>query len=81
MPLRKSGPTPATNVKDQSVDIAFKFTSGPVVNIRRIDIAGNTKTRDVIRRELAVTEQRFSGAGFSAASATCAGSASSTRWS
>jgi outer membrane protein insertion porin family len=47
------------------VDVVFSFTSGPIVNIRRIDIRGNTKTRDnVVRREVDLTEgQRFSGTG------------------
>jgi outer membrane protein insertion porin family len=58
-------PDTITNAEAKTVDIAFAFKSGAVVNIRRIDIAGNTKTRDkVIRRELAVNEgQRFSGTG------------------
>jgi outer membrane protein insertion porin family len=58
-------PDTDTNAKDQTVNIAFHFKAGEVVNIRRIDIAGNSKTRDkIIRRELAVTEgQRFSGTG------------------
>ena len=51
--------------KDNLVNLAFRFKAGPVVNIRRIDIRGNSKTRDnVIRRELALSEgQRFSGTG------------------
>ncbi|MGH7858502.1 MAG: outer membrane protein assembly factor BamA, partial [Candidatus Binatia bacterium] len=45
------------------VDITFKVDKGPQVYFDRIDISGNTKTKDeVIRRELAVLEQqRFSG--------------------
>jgi len=47
------------------VDLRFACTSGAVVNVRRIDIRGNTKTRDkVIRRELLLREGvRFSGTG------------------
>jgi outer membrane protein insertion porin family len=45
------------------VDVSFKIDKGPQVYFDRIEITGNTKTRDeVIRRELAVQEQqRFSG--------------------
>ncbi len=49
----------------QEVDVVFRLHSGPVVTIRRIDIRGNTKTRDyVIRRELELSEgEKFSGTG------------------
>lgn len=57
--------TPDTAV-DQSlrrVDVTYRISRGPEVYIDRVEITGNTKTRDkVIRRELEVGEQtRFSG--------------------
>ncbi|OPY86973.1 MAG: Outer membrane protein assembly factor BamA precursor [Syntrophus sp. PtaU1.Bin208] len=43
--------------KNQSVDIVFDITKGKHVYFNRIEITGNTKTRDkVIRRELAIKE-------------------------
>ncbi|RMF25099.1 MAG: outer membrane protein assembly factor BamA, partial [Deltaproteobacteria bacterium] len=58
---------PDTRVVDarKEVDVVFQLHSGPVVTIRRIDIRGNTKTRDyVIRRELELSEgEKFSGSG------------------
>ncbi len=40
---------------DPVVDVEFQFHEGDVVNIRYVDIRGNTRTKDrVIRRELAV---------------------------
>ena len=46
---------PKETVKDDVVDIAFLINEGVPAKIHRIDIAGNTKTRDyVIRRELVV---------------------------
>jgi outer membrane protein insertion porin family len=46
------------------VDITYKIDKGPEVYFDRIEITGNTKTKDeVIRRELLVQEQqRFNGA-------------------
>ncbi|WP_456433108.1 outer membrane protein assembly factor BamA [Thermosulfuriphilus sp.] len=42
------------------VDVIFKVDKGPRVRINRIEITGNTRTRDkVIRRELLVQEQEF----------------------
>ncbi len=45
------------------VDVTYRIDEGPEVTIDKIEITGNTKTRDkVIRRELKVEEQqRFSG--------------------
>ncbi len=41
------------------VNITFKVDKGPLVYVNRIEITGNTRTRDkVIRRELLVVEQR-----------------------
>ncbi len=48
---------------EKIVDVTYKIDKGPEVEIDKIAITGNTKTRDkVIRRELKVQEQeRFSG--------------------
>ncbi len=58
---------PATQVYDDTglVDVVFRLRSGGVVGVRRIDVRGNTKTRDyVIRRELRLHEgEKFSGTG------------------
>ncbi|MCX7981291.1 MAG: outer membrane protein assembly factor BamA [Syntrophales bacterium] len=43
--------------KEQKVDITYKITKGPLVYFNRINITGNTKTRDkVIRRLLMFAE-------------------------
>jgi outer membrane protein insertion porin family len=59
--------TPVTQVHPEArvVDLTFDFQKGRKVYIERIDILGNTKTRDkVIRRELRVYEgELFSGTG------------------
>jgi outer membrane protein insertion porin family len=56
-------PETSVNAAKQAVDITFKIDKGPRVYFNRIEITGNTKTRDdVIRRELKVQEQQlFSG--------------------
>ena len=51
---------PETQVEqdDSVVNISYRVDKGPEVYVDRIDIAGNTKTRDkVIRRELRIAEQ------------------------
>ena len=57
--------TPETDIDaaNRSVTVRYRVTRGPEVYIDRIEITGNTKTRDkVIRRELELQEQqRFSG--------------------
>lgn len=57
--------TPETAVDPQArrVTVVYRISQGPEVQVDRIEITGNTKTRDkVIRRELEVQEQqRFSG--------------------
>ena len=57
--------TPETDIDqaDKRVDVTYRITRGPEVYIDRIEISGNTKTRDkVIRRELELQEQQpFSG--------------------
>jgi outer membrane protein insertion porin family len=57
--------TPETDIDQANkvVNVRFAVTRGPEVYIDRIEISGNTKTRDkVIRRELELQEQqRFSG--------------------
>jgi outer membrane protein insertion porin family len=58
---------PLTDVKEETktVDISFRMTSGPLVSVDRIEIRGNTKTRDeVVRRELRLEEgEQFTGKG------------------
>ncbi len=58
---------PETQVEqdDSVVNISYRVDKGPEVYVDRIDIAGNTKTRDkVIRRELRVREQsKFNATG------------------
>ena len=59
--------TPITpvNVDARTVDLTFDIQKGKQVTIERIEIAGNTKTRDkVIRREMRVYEgELFNGTG------------------
>jgi outer membrane protein insertion porin family len=59
--------TPETRVddKDRTVDLSFDIQKGPLVNFERINIRGNTKTRDkVIRREMRIYEgEQFSQSG------------------
>ena len=46
--------------KEQAVDITFDISQGKKVYFERIEITGNTKTRDkVVRRELRVYEQEL----------------------
>jgi outer membrane protein insertion porin family len=58
---------PVTQEDDTNhlVDITYRISKGPMVTFERINITGNTKTRDkVIRRELRVQEGDFySGRG------------------
>lgn len=45
------------NAEDRTMDVVFKLAQAPRVYIERIDISGNTNTRDkVIRREFRVAE-------------------------
>jgi outer membrane protein insertion porin family len=57
--------TPETDINptEKVVNVNYRVTRGPEVSIDRIEISGNTKTRDkVIRRELELAEQqKFSG--------------------
>ncbi|AEH44484.1 outer membrane protein assembly complex, YaeT protein [Thermodesulfatator indicus DSM 15286] len=47
------------DLKKHQVDVIFKVDKGPLVYVNRIEITGNTRTRDnVIRRELLIVEQR-----------------------
>ncbi len=59
--------TPDTRTAESGdeIDVRFEVKAGEVVAIRRIEIQGNTKTRDkVVRRELGLEEgQKFSGSG------------------
>ncbi len=58
--------TPDTRIDAaaKTVDLGFRVVRGPEVFIDRIEVTGNTKTRDnVVRREMELIEQeRFSGA-------------------
>ena len=58
-------PVTAVNAETKTVDLTFDVQQGPQVTIERIDIIGNTKTRDkVIRRELRVYEgELYNGTG------------------
>ncbi|WP_051185202.1 outer membrane protein assembly factor BamA [Desulfatiglans anilini] len=56
-------PLTAENDAEHLVNVTYRITKGPKVRFERIDISGNTITRDkVIRRELEVVEgEVFSG--------------------
>jgi outer membrane protein insertion porin family len=56
-------PDTAVNPTEKTVDVSYKVSKGPEVYIDKVEITGNTKTRDkVIRRELQLEEQqRFAG--------------------
>ncbi|MBE2254134.1 MAG: outer membrane protein assembly factor BamA [Myxococcus sp.] len=58
-------PVTAVNADSKTIDLTFDVSKGKQVTIERIDIVGNTKTRDkVIRRQLRVYEgELFSGTG------------------
>jgi outer membrane protein insertion porin family len=58
-------PVTAVNAEAKTIDLTFDVQKGSQVTIERIDIVGNTKTRDkVIRRQLRVYEgELFSGSG------------------
>lgn len=58
-------PVTAVNAEAKTIDLTFDVQKGSQVFIERIDIVGNTKTRDkVIRRQLRVFEgELFSGTG------------------
>jgi outer membrane protein insertion porin family len=58
-------PVTAVNAESRIIDLTFDVQKGPKVYIERIDVVGNTKTRDkVIRRQLRVFEgELFSGTG------------------
>ena len=58
-------PVTAVNAEAKTIDLTFDVQKGPKVYIERIDIVGNTKTRDkVIRRQLRVYEgELFNGTG------------------
>ncbi|WP_309897555.1 outer membrane protein assembly factor BamA [Archangium sp.] len=58
-------PVTAVNAETKTVDLTFDVQQGPQVTIERIDIIGNTKTRDkVIRRELRAYEgELYNGTG------------------
>jgi len=50
-------PRTQTNEAEQKVDVTYNIKKGNLVYFNRVNVTGNTKTRDkVIRRELAFTE-------------------------
>ncbi|MFA7383099.1 MAG: outer membrane protein assembly factor BamA [Desulfurivibrionaceae bacterium] len=50
-------PKLSRNEEEKRMDLSLKITQGPLVHISRINIKGNTRTRDkVIRREMLVEE-------------------------
>jgi outer membrane protein insertion porin family len=52
-----ASPATPVNEKTRTVDVYFEIQKGELVSINRINIRGNTKTRDkVIRRELRIYE-------------------------
>jgi outer membrane protein insertion porin family len=52
-----ASPSTPVNEKNRTVDVIFEIQKGDLVTINRINIRGNTKTRDkVIRRELRISE-------------------------
>ncbi|KAF0220714.1 MAG: outer membrane [Geobacteraceae bacterium] len=56
-------PLSKLNQEQKNIDVTFDFEKGEKVYIDRIDIGGNTKTRDkVIRRELKLAEGDLYGA-------------------
>lgn len=58
-------PVTAVNAEKRTIDLTFDIQKGNQVYIERIDVVGNTKTRDqVIRRQMRVYEgELFSGTG------------------
>ncbi|MCY1002566.1 outer membrane protein assembly factor BamA [Myxococcus sp. MISCRS1] len=58
-------PVTSVNANNRTVDLTFDVQKGPQVTIERINVVGNSKTRDkVIRRELRVYEgELYSGTG------------------
>jgi outer membrane protein insertion porin family len=58
-------PDTRIDAENDEMDVRFNFDAGEIVTIRRIEVRGNTKTRDeVVRRELGLDEgAKFSGTG------------------
>ncbi len=57
-------PKLSKNDEDKRMDLSFKIAQGTLVHINRINIKGNTRTRDkVIRREMQVKEGGLLDAG------------------
>ena len=59
----KVDPDTAVNTEAKTVEVVFRVDRGAPVTVERIEVAGNTKTRDyVVRREMRLQEgQLFSG--------------------
>src|SRR5438445_12380283 len=70
-------PDTAVDAEKKTVDLTYNFQKGNLVTIERIELIGNSKTRDkVIRREMRVSEgDLYSGTGmrFSKARVTALG--------
>jgi outer membrane protein insertion porin family len=58
-------PDTRTTFTGAEIDVKFDIRAGDIVHIRRIEVRGNSKTRDkVVRRELQLEEgEKFSGTG------------------
>jgi outer membrane protein insertion porin family len=58
-------PDTAVDAEKKSVDLTYVFQKGSLVNIEKIEVVGNSKTRDkVIRREMRINEgDLYSGTG------------------
>ncbi len=53
----EASPRSSKNPAERTVDLDFQISQGPLVTINRINIKGNTRTRDkVIRREIKLKE-------------------------
>ncbi len=56
-PFAQAVPRPTRHAEEQRIDVAFVIDEGPRTYIERIDIHGNTRTRDyVVRREFDIAE-------------------------
>lgn len=59
-------PTTTPHVENKTLDLVFEIEKGDLISIERINISGNTKSRDkVVRRELRLMEgELYSATGF-----------------
>ncbi len=58
-------PMTAVNAEARTIDLTFEISKGNLVTVERIDVVGNTKTRDqVVRRQMRIYEgELFRGTG------------------